>query len=292
MIKNGLFSLALAAAVLALSHPAAAQNYHGTPKATVQEYGPFPKSNKPVPATSAEVNAAATEATSEAAGKCGNPAVACLFYGGDFLNSPIYPPFLANGLANEQTEEVSGSPYGAAVWIPFTVPAGQTWDVTGLFTNDLSTYGVLDQGSEPNSVAFWSINEEVFAGSAGTVVDSGTSPATSTPTGRQGFSLSEYTIQVTGLSIVLTPGTYWLTVVPVCTNSANPYCEGIFFASDVEYLNVPPVNAFGPVQPPNAAYFDSPTFGSSFEPAYGPVGACAGDGCSAFSAGVLGKIKK
>jgi hypothetical protein len=172
---------------------------------------------------------------------------------------------------------VPGTPYGAAVWVPFTVPAGETWDVTGLFTNDLSTYGVLDQGTEPTSVAFWSINEEVFAGNGGTVVDSGTSPATSTPTGRAAFGLTEYTVQVKGLSITLTPGTYWMSVVPICTNAADPYCDGVFFfESDVEYINTTPTNAFGPAEPVDASYFDSPFFGLSFNPTYGPVGACAG----------------
>jgi hypothetical protein len=172
------------------------------------------------------------------------------------------------------------------------VPAGQTWDVTGLFTNNQSSYGVLDQGTEPTAVAYWSINEEVFAGSAGIVVDSGTSPATSTPTGRVAFGLNEYTVQVTGLSITLTAGTYWLAVVPICTNTADPYCEGVFFLSDVEYINTTPANAFGPVEPIDSAFFDSPYFGLSFDPTNGSVGACAGEGCDTFSAGVLGKIAK
>jgi GDP-mannose 4,6 dehydratase len=158
--------------------------------------------------------------------------------------------------------------------------------------SDHSTYGVLDQGTAPPAVAFWSINEDVFAGNARTVVDSGTSPATSTPTGRAAFELTEYTVQVTGLSVTLTPGTYWLSVVPICTNAADPYCSGIFFTTDVEYINTASVNAYGPAEPIDAAYFDSPTFGSSFEPTYRPVGACGGDGCDAFSAGVLGKVKK
>jgi hypothetical protein len=288
MVKRGLFPLALSAAVALFSQQSTAQNYKGAPKPTVQDYGPFPASAKP-----AEGKASSAAKTSSAASaKCGNPAAACLFYGGDFLNNPEYPPTLANGLANENTELVPGSPYGAAIWIPFTVPAGETWDVTGLFTNNLSTYGVLDQGTAPTAVAFWSINEEVFAGNAGTVVDSGTSPATSTPTGRAAFALTEYSVEVTGLSVTLTPGTYWLTVVPICTNAADPYCSGIFFTADVEYINTASVNAYGPAEPIDAAYFDSPTFGSTFEPTYGPVGACGGDGCDAFSAGVLGKVKK
>ena len=218
---------------------------------------------------------------------------ACLFYGGDFLFNPLYPPSLANGLSNENNLLVGGTPYGAATWVPFTVPEGQTWKVTGLFTNNLSEYGVLDQAPlVPEAAAYWSINEGVEPGVAGTVVASGISPATSTPTGRGAFALNEYTVQVTGLSFDLTAGTYWLIVVPLCTNTADPYCGGVFFLSDVEYLNVTPTNAFGPPEPTDAAFFDSPFFGLSFNPTNGPLGACAGSGCDAFSAGVLGKKAK
>jgi len=291
MVKKALLSIALAAVVISVALPTAAQNYKAKPpKPTILDYGPFPTTTT----TTAAVKPAAVAAQSSAAtaGKCGNPAAKCLFYGGDFLNDPLYPPSLANGLANENTEIVSGSPYGAAVWVPFTVPTGETWDVTGLFTNNQSTFGVLDQGALPAAVATWSINEEIIAGSAGTVVDSGTSPATSTATGRSSFGLNEYTVQVTGLSVTLTAGSYWFSVVPVCSNAADPYCDGVFFLSDVEYLNTTPTNAYGPAEPIDASYFDSPTFGESFDPTYGEVGACGGFGCDAFSAGVLGKIKK
>src|SRR6202142_4115548 len=215
MIKRGFLSISLAAALIPFAQPAAAQNYKETPKPTIQDYGPFGNSQAK-PATSSAI---------PASGKCGNPADTCLFYGGDFLDDPLYPPALANGLANENTLLVTGTPYGAATWVPFTVPAGEKWEVTGLFTNNLATYGVLDQGTLPTSVAYWSINEGVFAGSGGTVVDSGTSPATSTPTGRAAFSLTEFTVQVTRLSVTLTAGSYWMAVVPICTNTANPYCD-------------------------------------------------------------------
>jgi hypothetical protein len=282
MSGKGFGLIALVAALIPFTQMTAAQNYKGTPKPTIQDYGPFPTT------TVTTTKAKATPPS----GECGNPVTACLFYGGDFLDSPVYPPFLANGLANENTLFVSGNPYGAAVWVPFTVPAGQTWDVKGLFTNNLASYGVLDQGTQPTAVAYWSINEEVIAGSPGVVVDSGTSPATSTATGRSGFGLTEFTVQVKGLSITLTPGAYWLTVVPVCTNSANPYCDGVFFTSDVEYLNTTPVNAYGPAEPLSQSYFDSPLFGASFEPTWGPAGAMGGNGGDAFSGGVLGKIAK
>jgi hypothetical protein len=289
MIKTALCSIALAGALVVFAQPAAAQNYKGTPKPTIQDYGPFTNVQKNTAATIAPL------AKSGVSAKCGNPAADCLFYGGDFLDDPLYPPFLPNGLANENTLLVpagSGSLYGAAVWVPFTVPEGQTWNVTGLFTNNFSSYGVLDQGTEPIAVAAWSINEEVIPGSSGIVVDSGTSPATSTQTGRAAFGLTEYTVQVTGLSITLTAGTYWLSVVPICSNSADPYCDGVFFLSDVEYLNTTPANAYGPAEPIDSSFFDSPAFGLSFDPTSGSVGACGGDGCDAFSAGVLGKIAK
>lgn len=280
MVKKGFGSITLAAALSAFALPAAAQNYKGTPKPTVREY------QTPI----GKVGFTDISSLKTVSGKCGNPAAACLFYGGDFLYDPLYSP-ISNALANENTLLVSGTPYGAATWVPFTVPAGKTWEVKGLFTNNLSSYGVLDQGTEPLSVAYWSINEEMFAGNAGIVIDSGTSPATSTPTGRAAFDLSEYTIQVTGLSITLTPGTYWLCVVPICSNEANPFCGGVFFQTDVEYVNSAPTNAYGPAEPVDAAYFDSPSFGQSFDPANGLVGACAGSGCDAFSAGVLGVVK-
>jgi hypothetical protein len=286
MVKTALCLTALAGALVLFAQPAAAQNYKGTPKPTIQDYGPFTNVEKKPTTTIAPL------AKSGSTAKCGNPASDCLFYGGDFLDDPLYPSILPNGLANESTLLVPGTPYGAAVWVPFTVPEGQTWNVTGLFTNNFSSYGVLDQGTEPIAVAAWSINEGVFAGSPGTVVDSGTSPATSTPTGRAAFGLSEYTVQVTGLSITLTAGTYWLSVVPICSNSADPYCGGVFFLSDVEYLNTTPANAYGPAEPIDSSFFDSPAFALSFDPTSGSVGACGGDGCDAFSAGVLGTAKK
>jgi hypothetical protein len=282
MAKRAFCSIALATALIPFAQPAAAQNYKGTPKPTIQDYGP-PVGN---------VQNKNMTARPPASGECGNPAANCLFYGGDFVFNPLYPTGLPNGLANETTELVPGTPYGAATWVPFTVPAGEIWLVTGLFTNDFSTYGVLDQGAEPTSVASWSINEDVFAGNGGTVVGSGTSPATSTPTGRADFGLFEYTVQVTGLSLTLTPGSYWMSVVPVCTNTADPYCDGVFFLSDVEYINTTPTNAFGPPEPVDASFFDSPYFLLSFNPTEGPLGACAGFGCDAFSAGAIGRRAK
>jgi hypothetical protein len=161
--------------------------------------------------------------------------------------------------------------------------------VSGLFTNNFSSFGVLDQyPNTPTSAAYWAINEGLGAGNPGTTVASGTAAATITPTGRSAFDLNEYTVQVEGLGFTLTSGTYWMSVIPLCTNVANPFCGGVFFLSDAEYIDTRPANAFGPAEPVYSSFFDSPFFFFSFGPTNGGVGACLGLGCDAFSAGVQG----
>jgi hypothetical protein len=284
MSKKTLFSMALVAAAILFVQSALAQNYQGPPKPTIQDYGPFTPQTRYSPGDRHFNPSPSTSPTT-----CGNPAGDCLFYGGDFVDNPLGPN-LANGLANETTSIVPGTPYGAATWVPFTVPKGKTWHVTGLFTNNQSDFGVLDETpTQPIASAWWSINEGVEPGNSGTVLGSGVAAATITPTGRSAFGDNEYTVQVTGLSITLTAGEYWMAVVPQCTNTGDPYCDEVFFVSDVEYINGLPKNAYGPAEPLYASFLDSTYFGLTFDPANGELGACAGLGCDAFSAGVLGR---
>jgi hypothetical protein len=143
----------------------------------------------------------------------------CLFYGGDFdANNPN-----ANGLANENDAIEGGNPYGAATYQNFI--NSQTWNVTSLFTNNLS-------GLTPNS-GYWEIRTGLSEGNGGTLIASGTGAVTSTPTGRSGFGYTEYHNEVDGLKITLTPGMYWLSTVPEC-----PTCEARSFNSNsLEGLN-------------------------------------------------------
>lgn len=203
----------------------------------------------------------------------------CLFYGGDF--NPSDP--LENALWNGDSLLASGE-----VLVPFTVPRGQIWLVTGLFTNNLSNVSVIDPKK-----AKWSISKGVTAGSGGYTIASGSSRAKYTPTGRSGFGLTEYTVLVqTPTVIVLGPGTYWLTVVPLCTNSADAACSGAwYYESDTE--ENPPLHHYGPLEPNDLSYFNSADFGGyTYTPAWGASGACSSggvaDGCDRFSAGVLG----
>ncbi len=163
---------------------------------------------------------------------------ATLFYGGDF--DPNNPN--ANGLANENDAIVGGNPYGAATYQNFT--NSQSWNVTSLFTNNLSTLAP--------ATAYWEVRSGVSEGNGGTLVASGTGAATQTPTGRSGFGFLEYKDSV-GVSLTLDPGTYWLAVVPQDVN--NP---GRSFNSNTFGLN-----SIGN-QTSNQQFFNSAFFGANF----------------------------
>jgi hypothetical protein len=199
----------------------------------------------------------------------------CLFYGGDFDDSLA----TANGLWNGVNSELG---IAGEVLVPFTIPKGQIWFVSGLFTNNLSNVSVIDPKK-----ANWSISKGVTTGSGGHTIAKGTAPATYTPTGRSGFGLTEYTVLVKIEPLALGPGTYWLTVAPLCTNSADSACtSALYYESDTE--DSPPLNHYGPLEPNDMSYFNSASFLDTYAPTWGASGACSGVGCDRFSAGVLG----
>jgi len=197
----------------------------------------------------------------------------CLFYGGD--TNPNSPN--ANGLANDNTLLVPDT----STLVPFTVPTGSTWEVSGLFTNDLADgYDGIDPAQ-----ATWSISSGVSNGNGGTVIASGTSSASFTPTGRVSFGFNEYTTLVNltvSTAVTLKAGTYWLTVVPQCTNTGNSNCDiAQYYVSNTQKLN-----SYGPAEPGSDSFFNSAFFGFSYAPACDVTST----GCQAFSAGLLGKV--
>ena len=103
----------------------------------------------------------------------------CLFYGGDFDSNGPYP----NALANQDTAQE-----GSTMYVPFAVPPNQTWTVTGLFSNNMVTNPDLS----PPQIA-WSISTGVSQGSPGTLIASGLTKASLTPTGRSWEGMNEYT---------------------------------------------------------------------------------------------------
>jgi hypothetical protein len=202
-----------------------------------------------------------------------NPCV--LFYGGDFdASNPN-----ANALANEFTTAVVS---GATVYVPFVVPEGQTWTVTGLFTNNLSYTPVIDPQE-----AIWSIVSGMSQGNGGTVIANNASPATYNATGRSGFGMREHTVLTTiDPPVTLAAGEYWMSVVPECKNATDIHCAAAaYYLSDVE--DSPAHQAKGD-EPKDQAFYLSGEFGYFYWPTWGSNGACQDTGCDKFSAGVLG----
>src|SRR5207247_2977520 len=118
------------------------------------------------------------------------PSGAVLWYNGDFNG--------VNGLANEP---------GSSIYDNFIVPS-PGWHVTSVFSDNLE--------NTPATRATWEIRSGVSEGNGGTLVASGmTTMPVVTPTGRSGFGFTEFMIEVTGLSVDLAPGTYWLNVTPI-----------------------------------------------------------------------------
>jgi hypothetical protein len=165
-----------------------------------------------------------------------------LFYGGDF--DPNNPN--ANGLANENDANVSGNPYGAAVYQNFIIPTGQNWTIHGLFSNDLM--------NNTASTAYWEIRSGVSGGNGGTLIASGTGTDLMTATGRSGFGFAEFNNLVTGLNVALGAGTYWFTVVP-----QSPGQFGRTFNSNTFGLN----SVGSSIS--DQQFFNSQFFGANFE---------------------------
>jgi hypothetical protein len=184
----------------------------------------------------------------------------CLFYGGDF--NPYNPN--ANGLPNETDNIVGGNPYGAATYENFT--NDQVWNVTGLYTNNLS---MLSPAS-----GYWEIRRGVSEGHGGTLVASGTASGgnfSQTATGRSGFGYTEYTDLASGLNINLASGIYWFTVVP-----QDPGDNERSFLSNTFGINQIGSNYL------NEQFWNSAFFGANYTNANNEIVA------QAFSAGVVG----
>jgi hypothetical protein len=199
----------------------------------------------------------------------------CLWYAGDFnINNSN-----SNGMSDEKDLTVSQS----AVYVPFTVPKGKVWRVTGAFGIVLSEVGGIDPAK-----ADWSFSDGVSKGNAGKLIKSGTSRATVTVLDcNKGVSIFCLGILVKGINVTLKAGRHWLTVVPYCTNQNDSQCGSArYFLADVE--DKPPVNHYGPKDVLDASYVTSKDFGFFYAPTWGSSGACGGLGCDMFSTGLLG----
>jgi hypothetical protein len=179
----------------------------------------------------------------------------CLFYAGDYDTLAGDP----NGMSNEVDFTVST---GAAMYTPFIVPKGQIWTITGLFTNNFMYYPVLDPAISP-----YEIREGIpkAGGHGGKLVCHGRKPATVT------FAVSEENINIWATKVEhikgcrLTPGKYWLSVVPYCTNQHDSNCTNdyrAFLSNDDGAM----AHRFGPLEPANDSFFNSVYFGANWDP--------------------------
>jgi len=181
----------------------------------------------------------------------------CLFYAGDFDSNASD----ANGLANEFDITVSS---GAAAYVPFIVPKGKTWNVTGLFTNNFLVDFTLDPAISP-----YEIRKGIPAagGKGGTLVCHGRKPATLTNADVCGqCAIQVYATKVEHIKGCRLPaGKYWLSVIPYCTNPNDSACTNGyrgFLSNDDGAM----AHRFGPLQPANNSFFNSAYFGANWDP--------------------------
>ncbi len=200
----------------------------------------------------------------------------CLFYAGDF------DPYAsdANGLANEFDLIVST---GAATYVPFIVPKGKTWTVTGLFTNNFMASETLDPKVTPYEVRKGIPH---FGGSGGHLVCHGKKlgkfayPFLCDDFGYLCYAVIADTIK----GCRLPSGKYWMSVIPYCTNKNDGQCQNgyrAFVTNDDGAM----AHRYGPLEPANNSFFNSVFFGANWEPS------SEQQSSSRFSVGVEGTEK-
>jgi hypothetical protein len=206
----------------------------------------------------------------------------CLSYSGDFNSIDPEANALWNGEA--QWEGIVGK-----VYVPFLVPKGvKTLRITRIVFNELMN----QDPTQDLAGATFSIRTNVTAGNGGRVLKSGSCQVvTAVPTGRSGFGMSEYSMVAdfddtcgTGPIILHPPhhGPIWVTLDP------------IFTASSFGYLTDVPANAqnhTGWKTVEDRSFFDSPSFGVSFQNTSGVGGTCNDIGCHAFSVAISGTVR-
>ncbi len=176
----------------------------------------------------------------------------CLFYAGDFDAS--------NTGANALWNANSGGTLGA-VWAPFQVKKAA--HATGLFSN------ILTSGTGAiNNPTPYGIYTGIISGYGGNKVVTGNGTATTRPTGRTGFGLTEVTLQIKKIqrTALKAKTVYFLNVLPQDSTGQ------LWYETDVE--DVPPPNHFGLKNKNDDSFFNSP-FLENYFPTWGSNGAAS-----------------
>jgi hypothetical protein len=163
-------------------------------------------------------------------------------------------------------------PADGLIYDNFIVPAGQTYTITSVFSNNAAA-GPL------GTTAYWEIRSGVSAGNGGTLLASGDGADTTTYTGTSfntgGVNYRVYTNEVDGLKVTLGAGTYWLAVAPDVSNQSSY----IVTTSGAGAVGMPPGND-------GNSFWSSTFFGYSFVSTTDPT--IEGPGTWDYSMGIKG----
>jgi hypothetical protein len=166
-------------------------------------------------------------------------------------------------------------PADGIVYDNFIVPVGQSYTITGAFSNN----AMYIDPTGSTLTAYWEIRSGVSAGNGGTLLASGDGTDTTTNTGLSfnfgGQSIPVYKNEVDGLSVTLGAGTYWLAVAPD-VHSQDSY---IVTTSGANAIGSPPGND-------GNSFFSSTFFSQSFVPTSDP--SLEGPGTWDYSMGIIG----
>jgi hypothetical protein len=140
-----------------------------------------------------------------------------LWYNGDFNGVGFH----ANG----------GNTPNSQVWGEFNVTGGG-WNLTAVFSDNLLSTVVTGAEFEIR------VNDPF-----GTLIASGSTQApVVTATGRSGFGLPEFMVEITGINVTLAPGLYWINVLPIGggqslnTTTSGANCVGNPCGNGMSYL--------------------------------------------------------
>jgi len=131
------------------------------------------------------------------------PTASQLWYNGDSAGASALPNGITFSHANGR------------IYSDFNVTSADGWEVSGVFSNNLMST-VITQAS-------YEIRSGVSLGNPGTLLHSGTTAATQVATGRSLGGFTEYRVTVSGLSIHLAMGTYFLNVAPIGNGTGVSY---------------------------------------------------------------------
>jgi hypothetical protein len=165
------------------------------------------------------------------------------------------------------------------VYDDFIVPAGQTWMITTVFSNNEMNFTGVTK-------ATWEIRTGVSAGNGGTVVASGDGAASQTLNGMPTISpqYTGYKISESISAVTLTAGRYFLTVAPDSPSSNQGLYSFVETTSGKNAVGTPPVNNGNSFINNNLA----PPFSATFVPTSDPT--VEGPGTWDYSLGVSGTV--